>query len=172
MTFIFKLKGDDANIFKYKENFKKATIKGPGIDRALASGEYTAEDGSLKLTLKNSLLSGLKPGTYTVTVFFIDEAAAHSASATFIIPTPPSSGSNPGTHDDTKTNNLVSAMILFLLSLSFLAYTSYTDGQFRAKLLAVPAGITAFFSGSSKADDGFDDDLPAYDDGFDDDLDL
>ena len=133
LSFTFRKKGDDNNAYEYLKNFKKVSIKGRGIDRALTEGEYTAENGSLKLTLKNSLLKELKPGTYTVTVFFIDETAAHSASATFTVPKA-SGGSTPGTGDDTS-GAIVFAWILFLLSLSVTAYGTYS----RIRSCAVPS---------------------------------
>ena len=131
------------------------------------SANYRTVPGSIVITLKKSYLDSgaVSVGRHTLTAYFSDGGTAE----TKLTVTSSGSGTTPGTGDDTKTNNLVSAMILFLLSLSFIAYTAY-DKKFRAKLLAVPAGISAYFSGSSKADDDFDDDLPAYDDGFDDDF--
>lgn len=119
MTFTFKMKGDDADTFEYVKNFKKATIKGPDIDRALNSDEYTISEGSLKLKLNNSFLKTLKAGTYTLTVYFLDESAAHSASATFTI-SKRSAGGGVKTGD--KIMALVVSVALFLLSLTVVAY--------------------------------------------------
>lgn len=119
LIFTFMMDGDDANTYQYMETFKKATIKGPDIDRALNSDEYTAENGSLKLTLLNSFLETLKPGTYTVTVYFVDETEAHSASAKFTVP------SSGGTDISETGENIMligAAMILVILSLSAIAY--------------------------------------------------
>ena len=131
LIFRFMMDDDDANTYQYMETFKKATIKGPDIDRALNSDEYTVEKGSLKLTLMNSFLETLKPGTYTVTVYFVDETEAHSASANFTVPssggtdipeTDPSSGGTDIPETDENIMLIGAAMILVILSLSAIAY--------------------------------------------------
>ena len=113
LTFTFMRDGDVSNTYKYKENFNKAPIKGPGIDRDLNSDEYTVANGSLKLTLMNSFLKTLKPGTYTITVYFIDDSPAHSSSTTFTVP---SSGrtDNP----DTGENGTAVAICIALMMLA------------------------------------------------------
>ena len=120
------------------------TVSGKNYSKTLTNTEYKAESGSLKLTLTKAYLDTLKPGDYTVTVKFKFSGSVYESSSTFKIA--PSGGSNPGTGENIML--IGSAMILFILSLSVLTYMAFTDKLFRAKLLAVPAGITSFFSRS------------------------
>ena len=129
------------------------TVSGKNYSKTLTNTEYKAESGSLRLTLTKAYLDTLKPGDYTVTVKFKISGSVYESSSTFKIAS--SGGSNPGTGEDIMI--IGSMLILFILSLSVLTYMAFTDKLFRAKLLAVPAGITSFFSRSDANNNGSDD---------------
>ena len=102
----------------------------------------------------------LSKGTHSVRFNFVNGYAESTLKVTGS-----GSGSTPGTGDDTRSNDLVSGMILFIVSLSFVAYTLYENKLTRAKLLAAFSGAQA-----DVHEDGFDDIMleEHMDDGFDD----
>ena len=146
LYFTFVYVGHDADTYQaFVDADKVVTVSGENYTKQLMEGtEFNAKSGSLKLTLTRNYLDFLKPGDYTVTAKFRINGSVYESSSTFKIAS--SDGNNPGTGEDMML--IGAAMILFILSLSVLAYMAYTDKPFRAKLLAVPAGITSFFTRS------------------------
>ena len=146
LYFTFVYVGHDADIYQaFVDADKVVTVSGENYTKQLKEGtEFKAKSGSLKLTLTRNYLDSLKPGDYTVTAKFRINGSVYESSSTFKMAS--SDGNNPGTGEDMML--IGAAMILFILSLSVLAYMAYTDKLFRAKLLAVPAGITSFFTRS------------------------
>lgn len=142
------------------DNFEELLIDG----NVIPESAYTKEKGSVKITLKSSYLDKLSKGTHTVRVNFVNGYAESTLKITSA-----GSGSTPGTGDDTKVNNLVSSMILFMLSLSIVLYSIYSNDHARTKLLAAFYG-TSSASLEGAADDGFEDIIPEdqTDDGFED----
>ena len=140
VQFTFRFIEDTADKYDYKSDFKEATLKGDNFpERVLVDGEYKAENGSLLLSIENSLLKELKPGTYTLTVSLI---SGKSASATFTVP---GGIDTPNTGDNTSISSLVFAWILFLLSLLLIVYEADIFRFLHTKMLAVPAGMAALF---------------------------
>ena len=146
LYFTFVYVGHDADTYQaFVDADKVVTVSGENYTKQLKEGtEFKAKSGSLKLTLTRNYLDSLKPGDYTVTAKFRINGSVYESSSTFKMAS--SDGNNPGTGEDMML--IGAAMILFILSLSVLAYMAYTDKLFRAKLLAVPAGITSFFTRS------------------------
>ena len=146
LYFTFVYVGHDADTYQaFVDADKVVTVSGENYTKQLMEGtEFKAKSGSLKLTLTRNYLDSLKPGDYTVTAKFRINGSVYESSSTFKMAS--SDGNNPGTGEDMML--IGAAMILFILSLSVLAYMAYTDKLFRAKLLAVPAGITSFFTRS------------------------
>ena len=138
-------------------NFSRLEIDGKTVDAA----NYGTKPGSVIITLKKSYLeSGSVPaGRHTLTAYFSDGGSAETKL------TVTSSGSGtPGTGDDTRSRDLVSGMILFIVSLSFVAYSLYAKKLTRAKLLAAfsRASDAAGMSGAQAdaQEDGFEDIMP------------
>lgn len=71
-------------------NFIKVTVNGSTLNER----NYTAESGSIKITLSRSYLNKLKPGTYKLGIV----STNGTAEGTFVIPSH-GSGWNPGTGD-------------------------------------------------------------------------
>ena len=141
---------------KTYEKFEELLVDG----NVVPASSYDKASGSVKLTLKSSYLDKLSKGTHSVRFNFVNGYAESTLKVTGS-----GSGTTPGTGDDTRTNDLVSVMILFIVSLSFVSYTLYANKLARAKLLAVFSGAQA-----DVQEDGSDDIMPKehLDDGFDD----
>ena len=172
LEFVFEIVDHDADTYPaFEKAGKVVTVN----DKQLKDSDFKAEKGSLKLTLKKSYLDSLKAGSYTVSAKFMLNGLEQTGSATFKVLT--SSGGGVETGDNTKANNIVSAMILFLMSLSLIAYTLYSNNLISPKLLAAFAGArierqsdNIEYSVSEDSFDDLEDIVPedSADDGFDD----
>ena len=131
--FTFRVIEDTEDIYDYLGYFGEATLQGDSFaERVLVNGEITAGKGSLLLTVENSLLSTLKPGTYTLTVSLV---SGKSATATFIVP---DNTLSPDTGEGSGIGTLIPAWLMFLLSLAFLGAEIYgllpSDAYLRAAI--------------------------------------
>ncbi len=133
LFFTFRFIEDTEDIYDYLGYFGEATLQGDSFaERVLVNGEVTAGKGSLLLTVENSLLSTLKPGTYTLTVSLV---SGKSATATFIVP---DNTLSPDTGEGSGIGTLIPAWLMFLLSLAFLGAEIYgllpSDAYLRAAI--------------------------------------
>ena len=133
LFFTFRFIEDTEDIYDYLGYFGEATLQGDSFaERVLVNGEATAGKGSLLLTVENSLLSTLKPGTYTLTVSLV---SGKSATATFIVP---DNTLSPDTGEGSGIGTLIPAWLMFLLSLAFLGAEIYgllpSDAYLRAAI--------------------------------------
>ncbi len=133
LFFTFRFIEDTEDIYDYLGYFGEATLQGDSFaERVLVNGEVTAGKGSLLLTVENSLLSTLKPGTYTLTVSLV---SGKSATATFIVP---DNTLSPDTGEGSGISTLIPAWLMFLLSLAFLGAEIYgllpSDAYLRAAI--------------------------------------
>ena len=133
LFFTFRFIEDTEDIYDYLGYFGEATLQGDSFaERVLVNGEATAGKGSLLLTVENSLLSTLKPGTYTLTVSLV---SGKSAIATFIVP---DNTLSPDTGEGSGIGTLIPAWLMFLLSLAFLGAEIYgllpSDAYLRAAI--------------------------------------
>lgn len=83
------------NVFHCFEQGGTVTVTGPdNYRKVLGSGDFDAEEGSLKLTLKASYLEGLQPGAYSFVVTFVvapDYPTVDSKPGTFTVAAPAAS---------------------------------------------------------------------------------
>ena len=133
LFFTFRFIEDTEDIYDYLGYFGEATLQGDSFaERVLVNREVTAGKGSLLLTVENSLLSTLKPGTYTLTVSLV---SGKSATATFIVP---DNTLSPDTGEGSGIGTLIPAWLMFLLSLAFLGAEIYgllpSDAYLRAAI--------------------------------------
>ncbi len=141
VEFAFRFLEDTTDEYDYVSDFGSALLSGDSFEeRALADGEFGVREGSLLLTINKTFIKELKPGAYTLTVSL---QSGQSASATFTV-TQRSGIHSPNTGDNVRYSSLVCVWIFFLMSLTLIAYEVLRNGR-----PAVPAGIAAFFCGST-----------------------
>ena len=132
---------------KTYDNFEELLIDG----KVVPESAYSKVPGSVELTLKNTYLDKLSKGTHTVRANFVNGYANSTLKVTGS-----GSGSTPGTGDDSKANIMVSGVILFVLSLSLVAYSVYGGRKGGSRLAAVLSGA----NGSDDQPDDFEDIVP------------
>ena len=141
LPFTFRFIEDTGDIYDYLRHFAEATLQGDDFaERALTSGEATAEKGSLLVTVETGILSTLQPGTYTLTVSL---DSGKSATAVFTVPQSVPDNIVPPATGDNGIGILAAAWLLFLLSLAFM-------GAETTRLLPSALGFAGFLPSTAR----------------------
>ena len=144
LPFVFEITGlIDDTYQAFIDAGEVVTVTGKKYSKQLTKDtDFTATPGSLKLTLTKEYLDSLDAGNYKVTAKFTMNGVTVEGSSTFTIAAP-SSAPVPNTGDDTNTAVIISALMLFMLSLAIIVYILFVHKRVLPKLLAVFSGAFA-----------------------------